>query len=201
MDRLRVSVTDLEAFRLFRLNEDATVEDFLARLRRETPPTPAMMAGTAFHKALERASEGEAETLEADGWRFLIACDADLALPPVREVKVERVFAVDGCEVTLVGVADAVHGGIVYDHKLSARFDAERYLTGLQWRCYLPLFGARRFVWNVFEARETAERERMVVAVHHLSADTYPAIEEDVTAALREFVAFVRDAAPERLAA
>jgi hypothetical protein len=44
--------------------------------------------------------------------------------------------------------------GAIYDHKLTERFDAERYADSYQWRCYLLMFGARKFVYNVFEGRE-----------------------------------------------
>ena len=39
MDCLRVSASDLDAFRYFMNNEEAELSDLLAQLRRETPPT------------------------------------------------------------------------------------------------------------------------------------------------------------------
>lgn len=62
-------VSSIETFRRWRLDEDATPEDLVMRLT-AFQPTEAMLAGTAFHKALETSSEGEYEWLEAEGYRF-----------------------------------------------------------------------------------------------------------------------------------
>ena len=64
---MRMSATDLDAFRYWRDNEDADLGALVSQLRRELPPTEPMLAGTAFHKALELAPyEDATDTLTAD---------------------------------------------------------------------------------------------------------------------------------------
>lgn len=196
---MRVSATDLDAFRYWRDSEDADLGELIARLRRELPPTEPMLAGTAFHKALELAPYGEHRELEANGYRFTLDLDGELDLPPIRELKFTRDVVIDGEPVTVVCVADTMDGVTVSDHKLTSRFDADRYLAGYQWRVNLFVFPeAQRFRWNAFEAREQAPREYLVYALHTLPIDRYPELEADVIRELGEFLAFARVHLPER---
>jgi len=198
---MRVSVTEIDALRYFMAQEDGDLADLIRRMRREEPPTDAMLAGTAFHTALETIDHGETDTLTADGWTFTIATHAEITLPDIREVKATREYVIDGERVVLVGKVDAVHGCKVYDHKLTGRFDSERFLSGFQWRAYLEIFDADCFIWNVFEApprRTDAPRTRTVTAFHDLRTFRYPGLGDDVTRDLTAFVHFARQYLPER---
>lgn len=200
---MRVSVTDVDALRYFMAQDDGDLEKLLRQLRREEPPTDAMRAGTAFHAALELAQEGEVEDLEAQGYSFEIAADVAIELPDIREVKAVREYRVGDCDVQLVGKVDALAGRYVYDHKLTGRFDPERFLSGFQWRAYLEIFEANHFVWNVFEAPLRAgdqSNTRRITAFHRLGADRYPGLPDDVVREIEGFVAFARVHLPERIA-
>lgn len=197
---MRVSATELDALRYYRDSEDAELEPLLAQLRRTLPPTEPMLAGRAFHKALELAVPGEVGVLEAEGYRFEIAADVEIDLPDVRELKATREYLIDGEPVTLVGMVDAIHGRRVDDHKTTSRFDAERFLTGLQWRVYLEVFGADEFRWNVFEWRDVDPKVYIVHAFHSLTAYRYPGMGVDVERELALFVDFARKHLPERFA-
>jgi len=188
MRTLRVSATDLDAFRRYKASEDVTLEHLLAQLRREMPPTPAMLAGSALHRALELAPPGEFESLEARGHRFTFPGNCDISLPDLREMKLAADREVGGVLVTLVGQVDALHGRTVTDHKFTTRFDPERFLNSYQWRIYLDLFDADRFEWIVYEARETDERCFDIHQVHTLSAHRYPGMSADIERELRGFV-------------
>lgn len=201
MEKLRVSATDIDALRRFRDDEGADLADLLAQLRRESPPTPAMMAGTALHKALEFAPDGEFEMLEADGYTFTFAASAEVDIPAIREIKATREYLIDGCAVTLVGKVDAVHGRRVDDHKFTSRYDAERFLNSYQWRIYLEVFEADEFRWNVFEGRETGEKQYTINSVHPLTMHRYPGMAEDVERELRAFVDLARRHLPEKIEA
>ena len=192
MNRLRVSASDLDAFRRFKASEDIHLADLLAQLRRELPPTPAMLAGTALHKALELASFGEFEALEANGHRFLFADDVEIALPDIREMKVTADRQIGDVLVTLVGMVDAVHGRSVTDHKFTARFDPERFLNSYQWRVYLDLFDADHFEWIVYEAKEVDDLTFLVTDIHRLSAHRYPTMAADIDRELYAFVDFAK---------
>ncbi len=60
---MRVSVTELADYRRFR-NTDQTFEQWLARWKRLIPPTPAMRAGTRFHRFLETGGRDYADRVE-----------------------------------------------------------------------------------------------------------------------------------------
>lgn len=200
MDALRVSSTDIDAYRRFRSDEGADLGDLLAQLRRETPPTEAMAAGTAFHAALETADPGaEFAQMEAHGFTFDLALDGEIDLPAIREMKETRDILIGSCLVTLVGKVDAIHGHTVYDHKLTSRYDPERFLNSMQWRVYLDVFGANTFVWNIFEARETGPKHRTIHALHRLTMHRYPGMDRDIAHELSLFIDLARTHLPERV--
>lgn len=203
MERLRVSATDIDAYRRF-LNPpipDMEIElaDLLAQLRREEPPTESMLAGTALHAALERAQDGEFEALAIDGYTFHFDADLDLELPSIREIKGTRDYEIDGCLVTLVGKVDAIHGRRIEDHKFTSRYDAERFLGSYQWRIYLEVFGADEFRWNVFEGKEVEPKVYRIYGFHQLGAHRYPGMDEDVVREVGAFLDFARVHLPERV--
>lgn len=196
---MRVSVTELDAYRRWMADEEAPIEALLAQLRKESPPTEAMLAGIALHKALEHAEPGAFGSLEADGYRFDFDANIDLALPELREIKAEKVYFVDGLDVTVVGKVDTLRGRTVGDHKSTGRFDAERFLDTYQWRFYLDIFDADVFEWTAFEMAEQPEpKVYKVFGFHPLRQYRYAAMHNDCMALLRDFVSFARAHLPER---
>jgi hypothetical protein len=189
---IRLSVTDLDSMLYWRESEDMDFEALLTRLRGQEPPGPNMLAGRAFHKLLENASEGgEWFAAEQDGIRFDFAIDEEIALPTIRELKAEYLFQTPSGPVTLVGKVDGLQGITVHDYKLTERFDAERYADSYQWRSYLLMFGAERFVYDVFVCRYDSARV-YVFDYHRLPVCAYPGMAEDVyreVCALAEIVA------------
>lgn len=188
---MRVSVSDIEAYRYYKSHEDATLEDCLAQLRRERPPTRAMAAGSALHKLLENSKPGD-EFLYADqdGFHFYFACDLDMEVSDVRELKGEVQIDTPSGPVTLVGVVDAVDRAIT-DYKLTGRFEGERFADSYQWRCYLMMFGASRFDYKVFVGQESTDGDLWTIREYHpLSVYRYPGMEDDVYREVAEFAAF-----------
>lgn len=197
---LRLSVTELDAYRRYRDDEDVALEALLRQLRREEPPSRPMLAGKALHHILEHASPGqEFITAEHDGFKFRFDLDCELPLPAVRELKGETILPTSLGPVTLVGVVDGLHGA-VRDYKLTSRFDAERYLASFQWRCYLTMFNAREFQYDVFVGfDDEAKGEIRVTDYHPLRLFAYPAMREDVLREVDEFARFAVQHLPERL--
>ena len=162
-------VSNIEAFRRWREDEEQTTED-LIRFITVDEPTEAMQAGTAFHRALELASEGKHETLRANGYTFNLPDDGVVELPSIRELRAYRQYS----GLTVTGQVDGIHGRLIVDHKTTKRCDPERYLTGCQWQYYLDLFGADVFRWHIFEIKETAPLEYDVAPPQVLTAYRYP---------------------------
>lgn len=145
--------------------------------------------GTAFHKALETALEGEYQTVEANGYTFAFTCAAEITLPKLRETR----RAKDYGGIIVTGQCDGLEGKLIIDHKtVSGGFDAEYHLDGWQHRLYLDIFGADRFDWHVWEvgemkgktndpeADETSSARGYEVYGHHLLTQyRYPDLEAD----------------------
>ncbi|MFC4727112.1 hypothetical protein [Coralloluteibacterium thermophilus] len=212
-----VRVSDIDAFRRWREDPESELGDLLANLRRETPASEAMLAGTAFHAALETVQPGEVDRLEAQGYTFLIDADADLAISEIRELRAGKDYVMpDGYVVTVSGQVDALQGKRVEDHKTTGQMDAERFFTGYQWRFYLDIHDATTFRWNVFELAPASERriEEMrkrgevvpdgpvyvVRSCHRLEQYRYPEMQADCQALVEAFYAFARVHLPERIA-
>lgn len=165
-------VSNIEALRRWRLNEEP-VEDLVRWITTDNP-TPAMLAGTAFHKALELAEPGDFDRLQANGMTFIMP-DAEIALTEIREMRAERQYGA----LTVSGQVDGLIGRKVIDHKTTSRFDAERYLEGCQWRFYCDIFDADVFEWNVFEIKEVEPLVYSVSPPHLLRAYRYPGLRRD----------------------
>jgi hypothetical protein len=198
--RLRVSDLDqwvrfvepeLEAFEI-------SLDDFLAYMRRESPPSDQMDAGSAFHELMEKCYTGQVMDSGLAGvqvGRFWFHFDGDfeVAVPRAREEPCERVYQTPSGPVLLRGKVDASDPITVTDYQLTfGQFDAERYADSLQWRSYLDITGARRFRYVVFQAKALDGDDVFIYAVHNLEFWAYPEMGAEVqkrTAELAEFVA------------
>lgn len=202
---MRIAVSDLDQFRRYEETEEASFADFLAGLRRQTPPTPQMIAGKALHKILEKAtSDAEFVTAERDGILFYFECEIEMSLPQIRELKGEIIIDTSVGPVTLVGFVDGMDSA-VYDYKFTGYFDAERYSTAYQWRCYLMMFGGRRFDYRVFVGKERGSGSGFdgkpfsgwtISDYHELSLYRYPEMEADVVREVDRFARLLAQHAP-----
>lgn len=192
-----VRVSNIEAFRQWTLTDDdpQALVDPLADFQ----PTEAMLAGTAFHKALEVATPGDYDRMEAMGHTFILEADAEIYLPPVRELRCFKWYG----PLQVTGQVDGLDGLRVDDHKSTAYFNAERYLDGCQWRFYLDIFEADVFRWNVFEFKPVTGEERTytVAAPQILEARRYAALHEDCAALASAYYEFAIKHLPHREAA
>lgn len=209
---LRVSVTDIDAYRYWRdADEDSTLDQLRDRLLHRTPPTPQQRIGTMLHHALHHARPGADMLLRIDGvgddvgLSLSIDCNADVELLPLREHKIARTVQVPGVgPVQLVGKIDSSDAFTIVDYKTTSRFDPEFLIDGMQWRLYLWLLDATRFIWEVFEVKDPLRDEPGVyrlTAHHHVEQWRYPGITADCQRALQEFFAVVQASVPEYVTA
>lgn len=196
---VRISVTDLDQVAYWRQSEAMEVDELVRRLRREEPPTDALLSGRGFHRILELAGEGDSlEVVEADGYRFdFSALDAEISLPPVREMFISKRLVVDGIEVELRGKTDGDDGLTVYDHKAASRFDAEKYAADFQWRAYLFMTGRWRFQHNVF-VRKIKGKDVVIKEFHPVVNYAYQGMERDVIEGIRDYLAVAKSYLPEK---
>lgn len=205
-------VSEVESFRRWLLDDEMPLEVLVARLRGEEPASDRMVAGTAFHRALELAKVGEFDQLTADGFAFIFPGSAEIELPLIREVRSSKVYPQrDGTRFRITGQVDALEGLRIEDHKTTEQMDAEGYWLGWQWRFYLDIFGAQVFRWNVFEIRPAVDRSDAVAAAyraglspylaygpHRLEQYRYPGLTDDCARLASDFYEFARQYLPER---
>ncbi|MBK4119374.1 hypothetical protein JHE03_24135 [Pluralibacter gergoviae] len=197
---IRISATNLEAFRRWKANPDTGLEEIVNYLMKRTPPTEAMAAGSAFHRVLETATQGELSVVTQDGFTFdFTQMDSEISLPETRERKLTRQDVINGEPVTFVGVVDAMDFTAIYDHKLTGSLDPENYTDSLQWKCYLDWFGANKFTYNLFAKYQPAARPGVYVIKQFMPVSfyAYPDMHRDVMQAAGEFVDFVKANVPE----
>lgn len=202
MIRATFRVSEVESFRQWLEDDEAELDKLLERLRGQSEASEAMLAGTAFHKALELAAAKDHPTLEALGYTFQFRGDFELAIPAIREIRASKTYRGEGYEITVSGQLDCIHGKRVEDHKTTGRFDPERYLAGYQWRLYLDIFGADQFRWNVFEIKQMEDIDPLtweVFAHHTLEQFRYPGMEQDNARLVAHLAAFTRTHLPERI--
>ncbi|HEY3620736.1 MAG TPA: hypothetical protein VGK96_28365 [Candidatus Sulfotelmatobacter sp.] len=180
-------VSNVCTFHRWQQMEDVGV-DFLINDILHSQETEAMRKGTAFHKILEHVKVGQEFTSASqDGYTFHFTGEFHLYRPPMREVRRFKDYG----GITISGQTDAFAGSTMWDDKTTERFDAENYLDGFQHRFYMDIFGADRFIWNVWEMKEMDEpRNYCVHAMHRLEQFRYPDMTEDCMNLALEFKDF-----------
>jgi hypothetical protein len=183
------SVSNLDLFRTWREDEDLDLGWLLTRILGKEPPTEAMQAGTALHEALEHAIEGELGVLASGDYRFDINCDCQVILPTVRELSVQKVYG----DLEVRGRVDGIIGKTIIDYKSTGQFDADRLMSGAQWKLYLDMMEADTFKWQVFVISEFGPPFCYEVKqVHELTQVRYPGMHEDCENLAREYSEFMK---------
>jgi hypothetical protein len=188
---LKVSVSNLELFRIWQLDEDLDVGWLMDRLLCKVEQTPQQRAGEAFHKALETAKVGEREMLEAMGYRFHIAADCQIVHSWLNEIPIAKQYG----ELIVTGRVDSCIGRTVIDYKTGAQFDPDRLLSSYQWRFYLDAVPAAvGFQWKFFKLMEMDDlHEFMVTEYHEMGQSWYPELHSDCRYLAHEYWEFAKD--------
>ena len=202
---MRLSITTVEAFRLWRDTGDwMALETLEAQIRREAPQTEKMLRGIAFHAILEHPQACREETPfgvqyrvgARDGTKeFVFAGEGiDLVLthwPTGGSPEVKSTVDVDG--ITLVGVADALWANEVYEAKCTEKIDVDNYFESFQWRALLKLYNATVARYVLAQGRDTGGRFIVIDSdgVLPLPIYRYPKLDEDVRRLTLECADFV----------
>ena len=200
---MRISVTDVDSYQYYR-NSNLSTEEFVRRLRRESPPTDALRLGTALHALLEDLTLGEPPTFvyngphwyyEKEGFTFDFSqVEVTLEEPNLVEAKFEKVYDLGVLgEVTLVGKVDAIRGNQIIEYKTTKQVDIDRYRDLFQWKAYLDMLpDMQSCKWHIF--RHRTKGSHCVIQRHHtLTLYRYDELADDVRGLLYEYVEFIRD--------
>jgi hypothetical protein len=191
MDMTKVSVSTLEAFRLFQA-EVLEEKDLLERL--VTPFQPdsdnvRIQRGNDLHRYIEDGHPGRMK-LQWD----LATVDAALE-PADREGEAEVWISDKFGGIWIPARVDNLNGMELRDFKVtSAGFDVDKYAASCQWRFYLLLTGCLKFTYRVFEVSDSVPIK--VFRHHSLPLYPYPAMHDDCAALLGDFLTWARFNAP-----
>lgn len=199
---MRLSVTTIEAFRLWRDTGDwMSLQDLEASIKREAPQTEKMLRGIAFHSVLERADACREKSLEGHQYRvgardgsgdFIFpgeGMDRALAHWPDGAREVKATCDIDG--ITVVGVADLLRGNMVGEGKCPEKIDVENYFDSFQWRACLKLFNASVARYVLAQGRDCGGRFIAIDTVLPMTLYRYPKLDEDVRLLTLECAEFV----------
>jgi hypothetical protein len=186
---LSASVSNVDLYRMWRGNEDLDTDWLLRRLRGEDEQTEQMKAGEAFHKILEAPNFTEQTEVTQGGFWFSILCEIQLALPPVRELPIEKRYG----DLLIRGRVDGLSGKTVTDYKTTAQFDADRLMEGYQWRFYLDMLDCDTFTWKVFVLSQYGKPGHYdVTQAHELTQKRYPGLHGDCERLAADYLQFTR---------
>lgn len=205
---MKFAVTTLESFRLFRDYEFIDQQEMIDRINRvPVEPTDRMYLGSALHKILENPDEfrdganftvsphllAQGEFAPSHPFTFDgLAVHGALHQLPQGPVELRSELEIGG--VTLRGIADLISGVTVYDHKVSTRAPKpDSYAESMQWRCYLEMFCAERFVYNHIQLSKNPDTGIYeLVDVSRFEHFRYPAMTADIERVVADLVDFVK---------
>lgn len=140
---------------------DNSLTEFLSTLKREPHErTKAMQSGIDFENAVTfYAVNGRLEKAEpeyTDAERKAIIRFGDKVRFAAPQVRAEKRMTINGMEFLLVGIADYLKAGIIYDTKRVGMYEYGRYVGNTQHPMYFELFPeALRFDYLIFDGYQT----------------------------------------------
>lgn len=204
-----VRVTQLEKFRRFIENVSSfdTEQSVIDTLSGEFKGNEYTWIGTAFHKIVEEGEKawnnGIVETcggnVMMDESQKNIAIAYRNSMPEAfHEIRLNKTYRTRHGDVIISGCADIIHGNVIHDikTKYSAPVQQE-YLDSCQWRYYLDIFEAERFVFDLFQFKKYDKSMGLNVAgldmvvFEPIPCSRYNLMEEDNKYLLDEFMGWV----------
>ena len=130
-------------------------DDFLKTLSREPmEPNEAMKDGMLFEQMVHDAVHGLPIPADHEWYEGIL--DASTILRgSAEQVRGERIIEAAGHEYLLVGVADNIKAGVIYDTKLSKRYEYGKYHGSPQHPAYFALWPeAFRFTYLIYNGHD-----------------------------------------------
>ena len=202
--RMRVSVTDVDAYRYWQQNEWMTEDALVDRLYRRTTPPASAVAGIKLHNLLENAKSTDfSGTVHEtdDGWSFDFSKINLVITDGPHEVPVTRIYKYDDFDIELSGRADAIDYDTVIDYKTTSKpLDIDKnYRDSFQWRAYLDMLGLEKFTYVVLEinVRESTDISYKFRSVHDVDFYSYAKLTDDVRSMVFEFMSYINTRHPQ----
>lgn len=166
---MRMTHTLLSAFDWV-FKKDDGIEDFRQTLARvKSPPTDAMLDGIQFEGLVSEWNKGN-QVDEGHEWYGGVKRAAEILQGSAEQVYEEKPITVDGIDYLLVGVADNIKAGIVYDTKMSRRYEFGKYADSSQHPAYFYLFpGAVCFKYLIFNGKDLYIERYLPFDTPHIS--------------------------------
>ena len=180
--------------------QEARFQELLSSIKGERwEPNEPVLRGSAFHDLLEREIVGMADRLEStdqkggvwvfdgEGVRHVRA-----QIPPGTLFEVWGDLLLPEIDVRLRLRADGLSGNEVHEFKTTSRIDVDRYLKGVQWRCYLLAFKAEVVAYHIcklgFDKKAKVWRVKEYLPLRQYAYDGMRADVSKRAAALKSFI-------------
>jgi len=207
---LKVTASNLEAYRLWRLFDFITTDELFARIRGDAMPEPTFETklGNAYHElVLTPWLNGLDGIVDIEGIMFDSCTAYDeladvLPLKSTFEVWGRRYFSNywDGHTVYVLGRLDAMFGNEIKDLKVSLKSkDPVTRVDSLQWPLYCEVAGCRKFTYVDVQLRSIKATvgqpaHFQTVKVNPLTLYLSDSIARDLKVAVIDYLQFVENA-------
>lgn len=158
-----IRVTQLEKFRRYRdsVSSFDTEQSVIDTLSGEFKGNEYTWIGSAFHKIIEIGESAwndgivnvEGKDIRFNESQKNAAIAYRNSMPEAfHEIRLNKVFKTSFGNVTISGCADIIHGNIIHDIKTKYSSPVQQeYIDSCQWKFYLEIFEADRFVFDLFQ--------------------------------------------------
>lgn len=133
--------------------DETAFASFLDTLeRKKRPKTAAMQTGIAFEEAVNAYARSKQVDIEDERMLKAVVSFGNRLWEAQLQVRAELPVVIERIPFLLVGVADALHAGIITDIKRPMRYEYGKYAQSTQHPMYMELFPeAMRFDYLIFD--------------------------------------------------
>jgi hypothetical protein len=169
--------------------------DLVASIKGEFVPTRAVNIGQAYHSVIETPDRYRTDSGYKFGEFFFGDTDVEpaLALVDRRGVSEVRGSMALSDDVVLATRADHLCGTTINEYKTTcSAFAPDKYVESMQWRVMALAFQPAVIRYHVFTLDDDETTNEIgLKSVDSLSLYPYPALRDDVTELVRQFVDYV----------
>jgi len=194
---LRISTTTVESFSRYLHSENDDEQKLIRQIMKLEPKSEYMKLGSAFHDIIEDPHaklDHDKRVFVSDGIEFSFDCitkvykEIDYSFP--FEHKTEKIYMVDGQEISVVAKVDQLKARYVQEFKTCwSQFDIENYTGSYQWKFYADIYDALRVDYLV--ACLNNEQPITLKELHKFMVYPYPDMQKDIVRILGEMAEWI----------